>query len=239
MLGEFALSERAIADGGVLLSASQTVSADFTAGQTGTYIGVTGAEMNAIASKASVAVGILVGLIDATLEFTQSSEATRFATGISGQVFSTIQTSEGLRFATGISEQDAAFIQSSAASTVLSGVSEQDAAFIVSALGGAITNNPASLEAVFIQTTAGNATLSGLAEQNASFTQATLGSIVFEADPLQINAVFVQTANGRLFWERIDADVPSENWVQISPTGGTWTEINASAIIDNWTNKVV
>jgi hypothetical protein len=242
MLGSLALTERAIADDGILLLGSQSVSTDFTAGQTGTYIGITSAEMNAIASKASIAVGILVGIIDATLEFTQSSAATRFATGISGQVFSTIQTSEGLRYATGISEQDAAFIQSSAASSVLGGVSEQDAAFIVSALGGAITNNPASLEAVFIQTTNGIAVRGGISEQDASFTQATFGSKVFEAEPLQISGVFIQTTDGRLYWDiwtGSPGNSPQENWVQISPTGGTWTEINAGAIISTWTEKVV
>ena len=242
MLGSLALSEQAIAADGVLLFGSQSVSADFTAGQTGTYIGITSAEMNAIASKASIAVGILVGIIDATLEFTQSSAATRFATGISGQVFSTIQTSEGLRYATGISEQDAAFIQSSAANATRSGISEQEAAFIVSALGGAITNNPASLEAVFIQTSAANATFSGVSEQDVSFTQATLGSRVFEADPLQIDAVFIQTTDGRLYWDvwtGSPSTSPQENWVQIVPTGGTWTEINAGGIVDIWTQKVV
>ena len=242
MLGSLALSEQAIAADGILLLGAQSVSTDFTAGQTGTYIGITSAEMNAIASKASIAVGILVGIIDATLEFTQSSEATRFATGISGQVFSTIQTSEGLRYATGISEQDAAFIQSSAASTALSGISEQEAAFIVSALGGAITNNPASLEAVFIQTTNGIAVRGGISEQDASFTQATFGSRVFEADPLQISGVFIQTTDGRLYWDiwtGSPSTSPQESWVQINPTGGTWTEINAGGIVDIWTQKVV
>ena len=242
MLGSLAFSEQAIAADGILLTGSQTVSADFTAGQTGTYIGITSAEMNAIASKASIAVGILVGIIDATLEFTQSSAATRFATGISGQVFSTIQTSEGLRYATGISEQDAAFIQSSAASTALSGISEQEAAFIVSALGGAITNNPASLEAVFIQTTNGIAVRGGISEQDASFTQATFGSRVFDADPLQISGVFIQTTDGRLYWDIWTGSAstsPQESWVQINPTGGTWTEINAGGIVDIWTQKVV
>ena len=242
MLGSLAFSEQAIAADGILLLGAQSVSTDFTAGQTGTYIGITSAEMNAIASKASIAVGILVGIIDATLEFTQSSEATRFATGISGQVFSTIQTSEGLRYATGISEQDAAFIQSSAASSTLSGISEQEAAFIVSALGGAITNNPASLEAVFIQTTNGIAVRGGISEQDASFTQATFGSRVFDADPLQISGVFIQTTDGRLYWDiwtGSPSTSPQESWVQINPTGGTWTEINAGGIVDIWTQKVV
>ena len=242
MLGSLAFSEQAIAADGILLLGAQSVSTDFTAGQTGTYIGITSAEMNAIASKASIAVGILVGIIDATLEFTQSSEATRFATGISGQVFSTIQTSEGLRYATGISEQDAAFIQSSAASSTLSGISEQEAAFIVSALGGAITNNPASLEAVFIQTTNGIAVRGGISEQDASFTQTTLGSRVFEAGPMQISGVFIQTTDGRLYWDiwtGSPSTSPQESWVQINPTGGTWTEINAGGIVDIWTQKVV
>lgn len=242
MFGELTLSERAIADHSILTLGSATSDANFTLDQTGTYIGITSAEMNAIASKASIAVGILVGIIDATLEFTQSSEATRFATGISGQVFSTIQTSEGLRYATGISEQDAAFIQSSAASSTLSGISEQEAAFIVSALGGAITNNPASLEAVFIQTTNGIAVRGGISEQDSSFTQATLGSRVFEADPLQISGVFIQTTDGRLYWDiwtGSPSTSPQESWVQINPTGGTWTEINAGGIVDIWTQKVV
>ena len=242
MFGELALSEKAFADHGILTLGSATADANFTLGQAATYIGVDAAEMSAIAVKLSVGSGILTGLIDATLEFTQSSAGTRFATGISGQVFSTLQTSEGLRFATGISEQDAAFIQSSAASSTISGISEQEAAFIVSALGGAITNNTASLEAVFIQTTNGIAVRGGISEQDFSFTQATLGSMIFEADPLQISGVFIQTTDGRLYWDiwtGSPGNSPQENWVQITPTGGTWTEINAGAIISTWTEKVV
>ena len=115
---------------------------------------------------------------------------------------------------------------------------------MVSALGGAITNNPASLEAVFIQTTNGIAVRGGISEQDSSFTQATLGSKVFEAGPLQISGVFIQTTDGRLYWD-IWTGMPRQHphkstWVQISPTGGTWTEINAGAISQTlWTQKVV
>ena len=91
----------------------------------------------------------------------------------------------------------------------------------------------------FIQSTEGNARYSSLSSIEAVFVQTGLGSIVKDPGPVAINAVFVQTTNGRLFWERIDADVPRENWVQIAPTGGTWTPVNASGTINNWTNKVV
>ena len=64
MFGELTLSERAIADHSILTLGSATSDANFTLDQTGTYIGITSAEMNAIASKASIAVGILVGIID-------------------------------------------------------------------------------------------------------------------------------------------------------------------------------
>ena len=49
-------------------------------------------------------------------------------------------------------------------------------------------------------------------------------------DELQINAVFVVSAQGRFYWERIDADTPSENWAQVVPSGGTWTEINTRVV---------
>lgn len=241
MFGELALSEKAFADHGILTLGSATADANFTLGQAATYIGVDAAEMSAIAVKLSVGSGILTGLIDATLEFTQSSAGTRFATGISGQVFNTLQTSEGLRFATGISDQNAAFIQSAAASTTLSGISEQEAAFIASILGGAITNNPASLEAVFVQTTDAVAVRGAVSEQEASFTQSSFGGKLFFSEPA-FTGVFIQTTDGRLYWDiwtGSPGNSPQENWVQITPTGGTWTEINAGAIISTWTEKVV
>ena len=221
MFGELALSEKAFADHGILTLGSATADANFTLGQAATYIGVDAAEMSAIAVKLSVGSGILTGLIDATLEFTQSSAGTRFATGIS--------------------EQDAAFIQSAAANTIRSGISEQEAAFIASILGGAITNNPASLEAVFVQTSDVVAVRTLISEQEASFTQSSLGGLPFFSE-LEVTAAFIQTTEGRLYWDiwtGSPGNSPQENWVQISPTGGTWTEINAGAIISTWTEKVV
>jgi hypothetical protein len=103
-----------------------------------------------------------------------------------------------------------------------SGIPEMSAEFIQSLLAGVITNNPASIEAVFVQTTRGNK--------------------VLEMVPLQVNAAFIQTTEGRLYWDVWTGGPtysPQENWVQIVPSGGTWTDINAGATIATWTNKVV
>ena len=93
--------------------------------------------------------------------------------------------------------------------------------------------------AEFTQTTTPSAIYFGLSEIEAVFINTGTGSILKDPGPIDISAVFVQTTDGRLFWERIDADVPAENWVQIVPTGGIWTPVNASGTINIWTNKVV
>jgi len=242
MFGELALSERAIADHSILTLGSATADANFTLNQAATYIGVDAAAMSAIAIKLSVGSGILTGLMDATLEFTQSSALTRFATGVSAQIVTAVQATNALYVARGISDQDAQFIQDNAAVAVLSGIAEQDvnftesatanmlysgipemsAEFVQSLLAGVITNNPASIEAVFVQ--------------------ASEGSKVILSGPAQVDAAFIQTTDGRLYWDNwtgSPSNSPQENWVQIVPTGGTWTEINASATIETWTNKVV
>jgi hypothetical protein len=89
-------------------------------------------------------------------------------------------------------------------------------------LAGVITNNPASIEAVFVQ--------------------ASEGSKVILSGPAQVDAAFIQTTEGRLYWDVWTGRPtysPQENWVQIVPAGGTWTDINAGATIATWTNKVV
>ena len=119
----------------------------------------------------------------------------------------------------GASEQIANFTQTSGGNLLYSASQEMTAEFIQSVTPTFITNSPLSIESVFIQSS--------------------LGTKIINMDELQINAVFVMSAEGRFYWERIDADTPSENWVQVVPSGGTWTEINAGGTIETWTNKVV
>ena len=239
MLGEHALSAQPLATQSILQFGSQAVSAEFQETTAANFIAAGEADMSAVAVKVSIGSGILVGLMEATAEFFQSADLTRFATGISAQVFSTVQTTEGTYIASGISEQDAAFIVEAAGTSVLSGVSEQDFEFTQDTAPNMLYSGISEQIAEFIQSTEPNVTFSGLSNIEAVFIETTLGSIVKDPGPVAINAVFVQTTNGRLFWERIDADVPRENWVQIAPTGGTWTPVNASGTINNWTNKVV
>jgi hypothetical protein len=242
MLGELALSERAIADHSILTLGSATADANFTLGQAGTYIGVDAAEMNAVAVKVSVGSGILTGLIDATLEFTQSSALTRFATGVSAQVLTAVQTSNALYVARGISDQDAQFIQDSAAVAIVSGISEQDANFTESANANMLYSGIPEMSAEFIQSLLAGVISNNPASIEAVFVQATEGSKVILSGPAQIDAAFIQTTEGRLYWDVWTGGPtysPQENWVQIVPAGGTWTEINAGATIATWTNKVV
>ena len=103
--------------------------------------------------------------------------------------------------------------------------------------------------------------LVGLSEQDANFTQSINGGIVQlgTVDFISlfnqiasggfvktlgggVSAVFVQTTDGKLYWDdwaQSPNNSTPETWVQIVPTGGTWTEINASGTIDTWTQKVV
>jgi len=239
MLGELALSERALADHSILLLGSQTVSAEFIDTSAANLTASGEAEMSAIAIKVSIGSGVLLGLMQATAEFTQSSNATRFATGISAQVFSTIQGTDAIYIASGISDQDAAFIVESSAQAILDLSSDMSAEFTQTSSPNMLYSGISNQSAEFTQTTTPNAIYSGLSEIEAVFINTGTGSIIKDPGPVDISAAFIQTTDGRLFWERIDADVPSENWVQIVPTGGIWTPVNASGTINIWTNKVV
>ena len=58
--------------------------------------------------------------------------------------------------------------------------------------------------------------------------------------PIEINSVFVITANGDILWVEVDAGATTEeSWTQVTHTGDTWTEINAGTSSETWTNKVV
>ena len=219
MFGELALSERAIADQGILAFGSATADANFTVDGASMFVANGSADMEAIGIKATIGVGVLAGIFEASALFLQSSELTRFGTVISDMSFSTVQTASGTFVASAISEQDAAFIQSTNAVMTISAASEQSANFT--------------------QTSGASVLYSASQEMTAEFIQSSLGSKVILMDELQINAVFVVSAQGRFYWERIDADDPSENWVQVVPSGGTWTEINAGGTIETWTDKVV
>jgi len=82
------------------------------------------------------------------------------------------------------------------------------------------------------------------ADMSSQFDLSTLGGLLIiypgaGEGPIEINSVFVITANGDILWEQIDAGATSENWTQVTHTGDTWTQINAGTSSETWTNKVV
>ena len=240
MFGELALSERAIADQGILAFGSATADANFTVDGAPMFVANASAEMEAIGVKATIGVGVLAGIFEASASFLQGTELTRFGTVIAEMDFSTVQTANGTFVASAISEQDAAFIQSTNAVMTLSAVSEQSANFTQTSAAGVLHSASQEMTAEFIQSVAPTFIINSRPlDIESVFIQTSLGTKVILMDELQINAVFVVSAQGRFYWERIDADTPSENWVQVVPSGGTWTEINAGGTIETWTNKVV
>jgi hypothetical protein len=240
MFGELALSERAIADQGILSFGSATADANFTVDGASMFVANASAEMEAIGVKATIGVGVLAGIFEASASFLQGTELTRFGTVIADMNFSTVQTANGTFVASAISEQDAAFIQSTDSVMTLSGVSEQSANFTQTSAAGLLQSASQEMTAEFIQSVTPTFIINSRPlDIESVFIQSSLATKIILMDELQINAVFIVSAQGRFFWERIDADIPSENWVQVVPSGGTWTEINAGGTIETWTNKVV
>jgi len=260
MLGQNAISEKALADDGVLLLPSSSLISSFTASQAGTFIGITAAEMSAIAIKLNVGVNVLVGLIEASANFTLSSELTRFATGISAQVITTTQSTTANNVFSGVSEQDFNFTQSTAAAILISGVSQMDFDTIQSALANAIRAGVSEQSFEFIQSALGSILIDGASELSFSFIADIASSAILVSGETEIVSLFVQSTFGELLWVKIDPNSgiieswtpivhtgdtwvamthSGDTWVPITHSGDTWTEINADVNIESWTNKVV
>jgi len=239
MLGEFSLSEKAIASQGILFAGAASVDASFASSQAGTYIGSGVDEMSAIAVKVSIGSGVLLGSSELSAEFTQSSTPTRFATGISAQVFSFDQSSTGTGVVSGASNQTFNFIQSSSATRTLSGKLDVTSLFEQEAFATRITTGLSQSIFEFYQETAPSVVKNFSAEILSQFGfNQTSGILIYDND-LNVNFAFTVSADGALLWERIDASVPSESWNPVAPSGGSWTEINASGNIETWTQMVV
>ena len=240
MFGELALSERAIADQGILAFGSATADANFTVDGASMFVANGSAPMDAVGVKLTVGVGVLAGIFEASAQFVQSVDLTRFGVVVAEMDFSTVQTANGMFVASAISEQDADFIQSTNSVMTLSAASEQSANFTQTSASGVLYSASQEMTAEFIQSVTPTFIINSRPlDIESVFIQSSLATKVILMDELQINAVFIVSAEGRFYWERIDADTPSENWVQVVPSGGTWTDINASGTIATWTNKVV
>ena len=69
MFGELALSERAIADQGILAFGSATADANFIVDGASMFVANGSADMEAIGIKATIGVGVLAGIFEASALF--------------------------------------------------------------------------------------------------------------------------------------------------------------------------
>ena len=240
MFGELALSERAIADQGILSFGSATANANFVISSNFANLQASGSlSLEAISSISRIGAGTLTGVIGVTSEFEQSANALRFATGIVEKSFGFVADTNGILIRNGISEQSFDFTQSASGVKFVSGESEQSFDFVQSLSANALYSAHSSQFFDFSQGSEASRLVNGVSENFVEFDFIQTAGILIYRNNLNVEFAFVQTANGNLLWVEIDANTPVETWSQINASGGTWTPINASGTIEQWIKKVV
>ncbi len=240
MFGELALSERAIADQGILSFGSATANANFVISSNFANLQASGSlSLEAISSISRIGAGTLTGVIGVTSEFEQSANALRFATGIVEKSFGFVADTNGILIRNGISEQSFDFTQSASGVKFVSGESEQSFDFVQSLSANALYSAHSSQFFDFTQGSEASRLVNGVSENFVEFDFIQTAGILIYRNNLNVEFAFVQTANGNLLWVEIDANTPVETWSQINASGGTWTPINASGTIEQWIKKVV
>ena len=239
MFGELALSERAIADQGILSVGSASADANFTVGGAPILIANNSIDMEAISSISRIGAGTLIGTIGVISEFEQSANALRFATGVVEKSFGFIVESDGNLIKNGISEQSFDFTQSAAGLRVANGVSEQSFNFEQSLSANALYSAHSDQTFDFTQSAEISRVFSGVSENFFEFEFTRVAGLLIYRSSIEMEFAFIQTINGDLLWAEIDASTPVETWSQINASGGTWTPINASGTIEQWIKKVV
>jgi hypothetical protein len=92
---------------------------------------------------------------------------------------------------------------------------------------------------LFTQTSDGIIIASGASGQSFSF-ETDISAIYVASGDGDIIGSFTITADGELLWTEINASAVIENWSEITEdNGNTWTEINAGGTIETWNNMVV
>ena len=128
-------------------------------------------------------------------------------------VFDFTQTSVAARIRTRPVDIISTFITVKVASGIMAGASDMSFNFVQSSSGGRLRTNVVSLSSEFVQTT--------------------FATRIQAAPDINMEFSFTQTAVGGLTWQKIDP-VRVNNWSKISPTGGTWTEIDTNVNVESW-----
>lgn len=258
MLGEFAISETSLSSHGILQFGSESLDFNFTGSQNGNLVAYGLSEMIGTASKANIAVGILVGALEGSLNFTQTSDGLLVASGVNGITAELIQSTEGTRVRPALIENNFNFAQNTPGIYIASGIYEQTAEFTQSADGDYIAGGVSTIDMNFEQSANANMKYSGFADIIGNFEMINKGSVIqqgtaelealFRTYPFggiliynaeaHSNTQFDIIITNRLFWEPIDASVPPESWIQIVPTSSNWVKI-AAMNPGVWTKKTV
>ena len=128
------------------------------------------------------------------------------------------------------------FTQTSAANRITVGsMPVSGIASIASAACGILFATVGTLSSNITQSAAGlRVRTAGTGVLDVIVSQAT--TAVYLAQPsLDLVTSVVQSTNGELKFEEIDAGATAETWTEITHTGDTWTEINAGTTAETWT----
>tara|TARA_R100001509_G_scaffold158730_1_gene124313 strand:- start:840 stop:1556 length:717 start_codon:yes stop_codon:yes gene_type:complete len=237
MFGVHGISERAIADQGILLFGTESVSANFTQTTEQNFISPASLDIIGNSEFSAFAAGTAAGILTMDANFLQSSAANRIRQTDADMIAQFDQTSTALLVASGVSEQSANFTQTTTQNFTASGVSEQSGNFTQTSTGNLIAKGLSTQIGDTIQTTLANRVRETALSVDSTFLQTTAPIAILSGDA-DIVFSFDQSTLGALLWENLDAGTNQESWSEITHTGDTWSEVSTSGTVETWTEMV-
>lgn len=163
MLGELALSERGIADQGIVIPGQETVDFNFTKSVAGGIIFPASSSISAVfvQTASGLTFKFQEGSVTLDANFAQTVASNLTASGSLDLIGTSSKASIGVGILAGSATIDGNFTQTSDGILVASGASDQSANFTETVAGSILITGDAELTALFEQTTSAAATLSG------------------------------------------------------------------------------
>lgn len=133
----------------------------------------------------------------------------------------------------GVLSVDANFTQTTTGTRIRTNVVSVISTFVTVKVASGTMTAAFSIDANFTQTTTAIRRRLASATVDANFTQTTTGTKIRLAST-SLSGNFLMTTVGGPFWERIRTGA-NNNYVEITHTGDSWTEVNAGGNIQSWT----
>jgi len=133
----------------------------------------------------------------------------------------------------GVLSIDANFTQTSTGTRIRTNSVHVISTFVTVKVAAGTMTGTVSVDANFTQTTTGTRVRLASSAVDANFTQTTTATKI-RLGSTSLSSNFLMTTIGGPFWERIRTGT-NNNWVEITHTGDSWTEINAGGNIQSWT----